>query len=227
SIARSNLSCSRATSDSRPWNDAIDDAHLQVVRGGASFLAECAAALVDLGASGVLSPPLPTAAQQLWKQAAFTPYVSLRLLRRSLDAVPPPDHAIGEGSHADLEEALRIDTAAFDGFWRFDRTALLEALNSTRISKLHLIRNPQGGLAGFAITGVGSAHAYLQRVAVDPPWQGRGLGRSLVRISARWAKQQGARTTLLNTQTDNLSAIHLYESEGYTALREPLEVLRR
>ena len=55
---------------------------------------------------------------------------------------------------------------------------------------------------------------------------GRGIGRSLVRTSARWAQRQGAHALMLNTQGDNEPALNLYESEGFEQLREPLAVLR-
>ena len=69
------------------------------------------------------------------------------------------------------------------------------------------------------------AIAYLQRVAVEPRWQGHGMGRSLVRVVARKARASGAKVLLLNTQTDNDSAIRLYEDEGFIRLPEPLSLL--
>ena len=102
-----------------------------------------------------------------------------------------PAISVASGDLRDLGEALRVDQAAFDSFWRFDRTALLEAVQATGHRAIHLVRRPGGGLAGYAITGRGGPLAYLQRVAVDPAWQGRGLGRSLVRSSAAWAEAEG------------------------------------
>jgi ribosomal protein S18 acetylase RimI-like enzyme len=162
----------------------------------------------------------------MWREANFVPHAELLLLRLDLDRIPPPSHLVVAGSTSDLREALRIDAAAFDEFWRFDKSAMLEAINSTRNSAIHVVRNASGGLAGFAITGVGVALSYLQRVAVDPANQGRGIGRSLVRTSARWAQRKGARALMLNTQADNEPALQLYATEGFRTLDEPLAVLR-
>lgn len=203
-------------------------AHLRLVRGGGpGFITDCVTALVELGTSGVLSPPLPRSAQRTWRDADFQDHADLSLLRRELTKISPPSHLVHTGDHDDLEEALRIDRKAFTDFWQFDREALLEAIRSTPRSVIHVIRQPSGGLAGFAVTGVGSTIGYLQRVAVDPRWQGQGMGRSLVRCSSRWAKQQGAQALMLNTQRDNPAALALYESEGFTTLHEPLVVLSR
>ena len=78
---------------------------------------------------------------------------------------------------------------------------------------------------GCTFAGFGSAIAYLQRVAVDPQWQGQGMGRSLVRVVTRKARESGAKVLLLNTQLDNHSAIGLYEDEGFVKLPEPLSLL--
>ena len=196
-----------------------------MIRGGAGFIGDCVAALGDLGANQVLSPPLPQSAQRPWREAGFDEHSELALMRLDLDRINAPDHLVAPADVGQIAEALRIDAASFDEFWRFDRTTMLEALQSTPKSALHVVRRPDGHLAGFAITGIGTAIAYLQRVAVEPDWQGQGLGRSLVRASAWWAKRNGARSLMLNTQVDNAGAIALYESEGFETLPEPLAVL--
>ncbi|HSG80052.1 MAG TPA: GNAT family N-acetyltransferase [Acidimicrobiia bacterium] len=209
----------------RPWNSAVSAAHLRMLRGGTGFIGDCLMTLGTLGVEDVLSPPLPRSAQRPWLEAGFQMHSQLELLRLDLNRIAAPDHLVAPGDLAHLAEALRIDAAAFDPFWRFDRTAMLEALQSTPKSALHIVRRPDGHLAGFAITGLGTAIAYLQRVAVEPDWQGQGLGRSLVRTSAWWAKRNGARSLMLNTQVENTGAIALYESEGFVTLPEPLAVL--
>jgi ribosomal protein S18 acetylase RimI-like enzyme len=215
-----------ARAEARPWNDATPMAHLRLVRGGGpSFIGESVEALADLGVDAVLSPPLPASAQTAWKEAGFAVCCDLTLMRRSLDRVPPPGHLVMTGSESDIPETLRIDAAAFEEFWRFDRWALDEAMEATASSIIHVVRSAEGGLAGFAVTGAGNTISYLQRLAVDPRWQGQGIGRSLVRASARWAKRAGSRALMLNTQTDNEGAIGLYRTEGFELLSDPLAVL--
>jgi ribosomal protein S18 acetylase RimI-like enzyme len=222
------LSRGWSRAESRPWNDAIPKAHLRLVRGGGSgFISDCADALSGAGAAGVLSPPLPRSAQRTWRAAEFESHASLKLMRRRLAPLPPPEHIVMEGTTSDRPEILRIDAAAFDEFWRFDATALAESIGATPRAVVQIVRSSAGGLAGFAVTGVGSTLAYLQRVAVDPPFQGLGIGRSLVRASARWASRAGASAIMLNTPVGNDAAMALYESEGFEALDEPLDVLHR
>lgn len=212
--------------DARPWNDTTNGANLRLVRGGASFLAACTTSLLALGTDAVISPPLPASARGAWRDAGYTPYVDLALMRLSLDEQPKsPSHLVVEADMA-ISELLGIDAAAFDAFWRFDEFGLAEAIDATGKSSILIIRNGNGDPAGFAIVGYGNAISYLQRVAVHPDWQGHGMGRSLVRVAARKARSAGAQVMLLNTQNDNRPAIGLYESEGFVLLPEALALLR-
>jgi ribosomal protein S18 acetylase RimI-like enzyme len=213
--------------EARRWNDDYRDAHLRLVRGGPSFIESCAAALLDLGAPSVLSPPLPTPAQRTWRNSGFLPDLELALLRADLySSIPAPDHLVVETSSTEVDELIAIDRAAFEPFWRLDRTGLLEAIEATPNSRVFVIRQSEGRPAAFFILGIGHALAYLQRLAVHPDWQGQGMGRSLVRAAGRHARSGGARGILLNTQFDNEPAIALYRDEGYTILPDPLVLMR-
>jgi ribosomal protein S18 acetylase RimI-like enzyme len=216
-----------ARADARPWNDEEPQASLRLLRGGSSFLQACGARLIELGVTGVVSPPLPLSSQRAWLQAGFEPYIDLALMRKSLDTnVGSPSHLVVEKPQVDLDDLLRIDSAAFSPFWRFNRGALEEAIAATSRSATLTILGSTGIPIAYAVVGFGSAIAYLQRVAVDPKWQGQGMGRSLVRMVARKARSAGAKVLLLNTQVDNISAIALYEDEGFVRLPEPLSLLR-
>lgn len=216
-----------ASASARPWNDIEPDASLRLVRGGRAFLSACSQQIIDCGAPSVLSPPLPVASLRTWENAGYHDFLRLALMRLSLADQPrPPDHLVVQCDTARMDELLAIDAAAFSSFWRFDRLGLTEALEATGKSRVLIIRDSDGAPTGFAIVGFGSAISYLQRVAVHPDWQGRGMGRSLVRVAARQARQAGARVMLLNTQLDNEPAMRLYESEGYVRLPEPLCLLR-
>ena len=217
-----------ARAEARPWNDVNADASLRLVRGGGGFLSACSEQLFDIGAPSVLSPPLPPTARGAWLDAGFAPALDLALMRLALEVRPScPNHLVVDGTDQGREALLDIDRAAFSDFWRFDGHGLDEAIDATTTSNILIIRDQDGGPAAFAVVGYGSAIAYLQRVAVHPKWQCRGMGRSLVRAAARKARASGARVMLLNTQFDNEAAIELYKSEGFVLLTEALTLMRR
>ncbi len=217
-----------ARAEARPWNDAFPDAHLRLIRGGGGFIAATAEELLGIGAPSVISPPLPPPTQQVWRSAGFESEADLSLYRLELDhQVPAPDHLVAVGSSDDLDEATRIDAAAFEPFWRLDRRGLEEAVGATSHADILVIHDQDGGLCAFAVLGYGIALSYLQRLAVDPPWQGRGMGRSVMRACARKARAAGAQALLLNTQMGNDRARRLYLMEGFEELPGGLELLRK
>ena len=217
-----------ARAEARQWNDLVPDAALRLVRGGSSFLEMCSERLNDLGAPYVLSPPLPSSSRRPWEAAGFSNFVPLAFMRLNLSpGLPAPDHLVISPPNHLSDDLLRIDHAAFDEFWRFDRFGMAEAIEATSKTRSLLIRGPDGPPVAFAIVGFGHAMSYLQRLAVHPDWQGQRMGRSLIRAASRTAQSAGSRAMMLNTQTDNDAAISLYESEGFVTLPESLVVLRR
>jgi ribosomal protein S18 acetylase RimI-like enzyme len=216
-----------ARAEARPWNSSVDDASLRVIRGGSGFIGACVEKLNLAGAPAVLSTPLSRSARKPWETAGFSDYIDLALMRLGLDEpIPAPQHLVAREDEPDLEAMLAIDRFAFPEFWRFDHLALVESTQATPKSSVFVIKDGELGIAGFAVVGFGHAISYLQRVAVHPDWQGRGMGRSLVRAAGRSAKRNGSRAILLNTQFDNTSAIGLYEAEGFIQLPESLAVLK-
>ena len=216
-----------ARAEARPWNDAVTDATLRLIRGGSGFIEACTARLTELGAPAVLSSPLAPSARRPWENAGFVGHLDLALMRLSLDdTIPAPSHLVVRWDDFDLDRMIDIDRNAFPEFWRFDRAGLLESTQATSKANVFAIRDGDRGITGYAVVGYGSAISYLQRVAVDPAWQGHGMGRSLVRAAARSAHRNGSKAMLLNTQFDNEPAITLYESEGYVLLPETLAVLK-
>lgn len=207
----------------RPWNDVEPAAGLRFERGSSEFVRECTETLFSLGAPWVYSMPVHRSGMAVWERAGFVPDRQLVLMERSL-ARPPaaPDPPLPTATGL-VESVAVIDTAAFDSSWQIGRLGLEDALSATVRSRLIVPRDDEGG---FAIVGVTGATSYLQRLAVDPTLQGRGLGRRLLRESMRWARAAGARSMLLNTQPDNERATALYRSEGFEMLAERLTVLR-
>ncbi len=55
----------------------------------------------------------------------------------------------------------------------------------------------------------------VHRLAVDPNFQGRGLGRELMRFSHKFARKRGYDTIRLDAFSGNPAAVALYERLGY------------
>jgi [ribosomal protein S18]-alanine N-acetyltransferase len=74
------------------------------------------------------------------------------------------------------------------------------------------------GYAGLAVlTGPPQAEAEIHTIGVDPAFQGRGIGRTLLRGLLGVADALHA-TVFLEVRTDNDTARALYESEGFAVV---------
>ncbi|SEL37441.1 GNAT family N-acetyltransferase [Streptacidiphilus jiangxiensis] len=59
-------------------------------------------------------------------------------------------------------------------------------------------------------------HADLEKVAVDPAAQGRGVGRALVSALVADARAADIEVLTLDARGDNANALHLYRNLGFT-----------
>lgn len=217
-----------ARARARPWNDqTTTSAALRLERGGDRFLADCARWLTSRGVDEVLSPALTAGGPSgVWQKAGFVEHLSLVVYERSLlTEAAEPSHDVQEARDPDVEKMTRLDDRAFVPRWRVGRLGLVDAMSATSSSRVFVVSH-QGTMRGFLIAGESGDVGYIQRVAVEPDHGGRGLGRSLVRESIRWARRAGARSMLLNTQPENRPAAALYLSEGFTVVGGGLSVLR-
>jgi [ribosomal protein S18]-alanine N-acetyltransferase len=82
-------------------------------------------------------------------------------------------------------------------------------------------RDATGALVGYAglavLTGPPQAEAEVHTIGVDPAFQGRGIGRALLRGLLVAADVLHA-TVFLEVRTDNDAARALYESEGFAVV---------
>jgi ribosomal protein S18 acetylase RimI-like enzyme len=198
----------------RPWNDDIDAASVRLERGGARFLASCARMAAEWSAE-VLSPATLPSAMTLWQEAGFIETDRLLLMEHDLRSVERPTIPFDSGGLDPIEALDEIDSQAFAPRWRLGRLGLAESAAATNRSVVFRVAAGEH-CVGFAIAGVALGAGYLQRLAVAPAARGRGLGSDLVRASLRWARGHGARSMLVNTQTDNVAAASIYRGLGFT-----------
>jgi ribosomal protein S18 acetylase RimI-like enzyme len=215
-----------------PWRG--DASIAQVVPApGQTFSVSSVMELLDRlrleGYVSVLTPALSDIEQAPFLDAGFRVTERLHLLRRSLiGGIDPPAREVRlrRGRRRDRPRVLQVDAAAFAPFWRFDERGLLDARAATPSSRFRVaVQDRQ--ITGYSVTGRAGGIAYLQRLAVDPPSQGRGIGAALVRDALTWARSHNCASILVNTQESNETAVALYEWLGFT--REPagLAVLQR
>ena len=74
-------------------------------------------------------------------------------------------------------------------------------------------------IIGYAgVFAPGGAEADVLTVGVIPNQRGKGIARQLMAQITDWASQQGSTAMMLEVKVDNLEAIGLYDSLGYSKL---------
>ncbi|MDP8987294.1 MAG: GNAT family N-acetyltransferase, partial [Actinomycetota bacterium] len=191
-----------------------------------AMVEHCCDMLVRQGFGEVVTAALSVHEQRGFLLAGFDVREELHLLSRDLDALPKAPHApLRRGRRRDRRPTIEIDALAFPPFWRLDEAGLVDALAATRSTRFRVAGH--GPVLGYAVSGRAGARGYLQRLAVHPGAQGRGLGRALVLDGLRWMRRGGAVRAMVNTQLDNDRALQLYQSLGFQIEPTGLAVLVR
>lgn len=236
-----------------PWQGDPTIAYLGLRRSNAPVTnAGLRRSLEELGALGyraVMTPALHPDETQPFFTNGFREVDSLVVLAHDLVSLPAPDTGLDadvvvrRGRRRDIPAIFDLDARAFPRNWRLDQNGLAEARGATPRTHLRVaarrraVTDPRRrdfdhapGTAGrplaYAISGRTRSMAFLQRLATDPDFSGRGMGSSLVLDALVWARRAGCSNLLVNTQPTNRRALGLYESLGFVRSTTRLVVLR-
>lgn len=78
----------------------------------------------------------------------------------------------------------------------------------------------EGQPAGYAFYEMLGDLCYIRNVVTDPAHRRTGIGRELMNDIARRARPRGSTRWALNVKPDNVAAVRLYESLGFSAAYE-------
>jgi len=200
----------------------------------APALAEARATLEAQGFGQVVTAAVAPPERAAFLRDGFVEREHLHLLRHDLKKLPqaarrwprrPRAIGVERSTKADRSEIIALDARTFDEFWHLDGDGLADALEATPVSRVRVVRDP--GIVGYAVAGRAGSQGFLQRLAVDPEHQGRGLGSDLVNDALHWMRRRGANVAWVNTQEANERALGLYEHLGFKPADHRLTVLAR
>jgi ribosomal-protein-alanine N-acetyltransferase len=119
------------------------------------------------------------------------------------------------GSIRDIEEIRKIEDRAF-GPHAYDYPSLrymLEIANSITV-----VCTVSDTIVGYATVYFrrNSKIAHLESIAVDPDYQGTGIGKKLMSEIEKASLEMGCKKIVLETFEKKVSALKLYEKTGYS-----------
>jgi ribosomal protein S18 acetylase RimI-like enzyme len=211
----------------RPWPD--DRATAQIVPltpASQPHVDEICALLERLQQAGfcrVRTSALASLERSTFFAAGFEVLEELYLLRRSL-ATPVRRPSLPLRRAHGLAEAVVVDAAAFDSGWRLDEESLRDACDATPHHRVRVFGSPA---MGYAVHGRAGHSGFVQRLAVHPAAQRRGVATALLLDGLRWLRRRRVTDVLVNTQVGNHRAVALYGNLGFEVLEERLQVLGR
>jgi GNAT superfamily N-acetyltransferase len=197
----------------------------------ADFVKRCLGALADRGYERVVTAALSPLEQTGFLAAGFDVEQRLHLLEIELTPSLPRTPAglrLRRVPRRRRAEVLAVDHAAFSPFWRLDEAGLADSLRATPAVRFRMAvssGHPGGRVAGYAVCGRSGSRGFVQRLAVDPAFQGGGTGRRLLLDGLHWLASHGATTASVNTQEGNEAALSLYISTGFREEPVGLSVL--
>ena len=111
----------------------------------------------------------------------------------------------------DLDPILAIENRVHLSPWT--RLQVSQSLETDHLVWLAMSENI---LAGYIFVMPALDQWELINLAVDKPWQGRGLGGQCLGHIIREAQTNHIESIFLEVRSKNTAAIHLYEKKGFT-----------
>ncbi|HEX7461142.1 MAG TPA: GNAT family N-acetyltransferase [Dermatophilaceae bacterium] len=127
------------------------------------------------------------------------------------DGPTDPMVSLRTATQADASQISRLVTAAFG--WTPSKEMVVPASGSSRTLLVEIAGSAVGTLRlTHEVDEVGGIYGF----AVDPDWQGRGIGRDVLRRVCRQLRDDGVTRIGLEVAVDNDRALGLYTSLGFT-----------
>ena len=179
------------------------------------------------GGARVAAIAMQTWFQQVLMHSGFKSHQNIVMLEWHSPASQPWAGSEAEGisirkmTDADLPNVQQVDLASFVPLWQNSLETLRRAYSQ---SLLATVVENQDGIVGYQLSTGSGQRAHLARLAVQPAMQGRGLGQALLNDLFTKLVNNGIYKLSVNTQSDNVISLGLYQRMGFIRTGEQYPV---
>jgi ribosomal protein S18 acetylase RimI-like enzyme len=124
----------------------------------------------------------------------------------------------------ELSEIAKLDGRCFAPLWQLPEHSLKKAYEQAGYTTLAV---HEGRILGYQMSTESYSSAHLARLAVDPDFQGKNIGKVLLFDLISHYVANGIHKITVNTQDDNFSSTTLYSHMGFILTEEKYPVLIR
>lgn len=116
-------------------------------------------------------------------------------------------------NYSDLKQVIAVEERAYPHPWTLGifRDCLRVGYNAWVVTL-------DNNIIGYGIVMLSPGEAHILNICIDPDYQGKGLGRFLLRHLVKKSNQTDIDMILLEVRRSNMSAQQLYQSEGFHEL---------
>ncbi|EEQ24034.1 ribosomal-protein-alanine acetyltransferase [Lactobacillus jensenii 269-3] len=137
----------------------------------------------------------------------FTPYVTT-LAGRTMQVM--------QASEVNIPDLLELEKKVYQGKQPWSSFSFASELRKKHNS-LYLVIYDKAQLVGFIGGRFIPCEGHITNIAVDPTYQGQGIGHYLINLIVEIARKNGARQVSLEVRADNELAQKIYKGLGFEA----------
>ncbi len=148
--------------------------------------------------------------------------VTLERSSRQAPPTPPQVARLRPVTAADLPSLSALDALTFNEIWHHAIGDIADALDG---QDSFVLAEFDGRIVGYEWCELFASHAHVSRLAVQPTYQGRGIGGQLLHRAIGDALSRGLNHITLNTQENNFRSLALYRRYGFETTPERMPLL--
>jgi ribosomal protein S18 acetylase RimI-like enzyme len=163
---------------------------------------------------------------KLLKNKSFTVHQEIIVLERSDAEIPEFNQTLNLKikpiQNSQIKQIAQLDSRSFKPIWQLPEISMRKAYSQSGYATVAFLDDK---LVGYQMTTENPSSAHLARLAVDPIYQGRNIGKSLIKDLIEHYNHKGMNNISVNTQNDNFASKALYTNTGFKQNTERYPVL--